>query len=173
MVHSWKTWLPGLVFLFSFQIVVFNMVVDDMTGTNWLYNVYLTMSWFEPWLVVSLASVGQGLYSTGGVAVVAFAISAVALYTVRTKQGRWAALVETCLFVSTALFVFELGILEYKSSWWDLQVSEFQYALGVRWLTNHVLWSVTTVCEPLFICVRLALWKFGGSRVPRSRLGVT
>lgn len=173
MVDSWKTWLPGLVFLFSFQIVVFNMVVNDMTGTSWLYYVYLAMSWFEPWLVVTLADIGQGLYSTGGIAVVAFAISAVSLYAVRQKQGPLAALVETCLFISSALFVFELGILEYKSSWWDSQVSEFQYALGIRWLTNHALWSATAVCEPLFICVRLALWRFGGSRARRSRLGVT
>ena len=168
MVDSWKMWVPGLVFLFSFQIAVFNMVVNDMTGTNWLYYAYLVMSWFEPWLVVTLADIGPGLYSTGGVAFIAFAISAVALYTVRRKQGLWVALAETCLFVSTALLVFELGILEYKSAWWDYQVSEFYSAIGIRWLTNHALYSVTTVCVPLFFCVRLALWRFGKSLDPRS-----
>ena len=166
MIGSWRVWIPGLVFLFSIQITIFNSVVNDMTAGNWLYTVYLAMSWFEPWLLVTLASVSPGLYSTGGVAFVALVLSALALFTIRRKRGSWIALAETCLFVSSALLVFELGILEYKSMWWGLWVSQFQFALGIQWLTNSMLYSAATSSAILFACLRLALWEDPRSRGP-------
>jgi hypothetical protein len=161
------------VFLFAIQITVFNMVVNDMTAGNWLYNVYLAMSWFEPWLVMTLGNIGPGLSSTGGVAFAAFVLSALAMFAIRRKRGFWLALAETCLFVSVALFVFELGILEYKSQWWGFQVSEFQFTMGIPWVTNRILYSLTALCVPLFVCLRLALWRIGRSGSTRffSRKG--
>jgi hypothetical protein len=139
-----------------------------MTGGDWLYYVYLAMSWFEPWLPVTLAGIGPGLYSTGGVAFVALVIAALALFAVRRRQGFWIALSETCLFVSFSLLVFELGILEYKSSWWDLQVSQFQPVADVGWLTNHLLYTMATLCAPVFACLRLVLWRVGRPGGARS-----
>jgi hypothetical protein len=172
MVDSWKVWVPALVFLLSIQVVIFNVVVNDMTGGDWLYYVYLGMSWFEPWLLVTLAGIGAGLYSTGGVASVALVIAALALFAVRSRRGFWVALSETCLFVSFSLLVFELGILEYRSSWWDLQVSQFQPIADVGWLTNHLLYTMTTLFVPLFACLRLVLWRAGrpgGARLFSSK----
>lgn len=157
MVDRWKAWVPRVIFFISMQIVIFNVVVNDMTAHNWLYNAYLAMSWFEPWLLVTLASVTDGFYSTGGVAFVALMLSAVALFAARRAKGLWAAFADVGIFLSISLFVFELGILEYRSMWWNLWVSQFQFTIGMQWLTNHTLYSVSMVCVPFFVCLRLVL----------------
>jgi len=170
MAHSWKVWVPGIVFFFSIQVTVFNAVVNDMTADNWLFDVYLGMSWFEPWLVSTLGRIGPGLTSTGGEALAAFLFAAVALFAARSSQGPWKALVETCLFASGALFLFELGILEYKPEWWNYQVSQVQSGIGLQWFTNPMLYSLTAFSAPFLTAVRLAMWRLGSSERSASLL---
>jgi hypothetical protein len=159
--HSWKVWIPGIVFFFSIQVTIFNAVVNDMKADNWLFGVYLTMSWFEPWLVNTLGRIGPGVTSTGGEALAAFLIAAVALLATRSARRPWDALAETCLFASAALFFFELGILEYKSEWWNYEVSQVQSSVGLEWFSNKMLYTLATLCIPFFAALRLALWTPG------------
>ena len=158
IITGWKTWIPSLVFAFSIQIAFFNAAVNSTTGNDWLYDAYLVMSWSEPWLLVTLADVRAGFYSTGGVAAMALLLAGLALFALRSKRGFRVALLEACLFLTASLFLFELGILEYKPSWWNSQVSYFQFTLGVPWLTNHMLFSSAGLAIPLLVVVRLVQW---------------
>jgi hypothetical protein len=158
MAKAWKVWSVGAVFIISIQIAVFNMVVSTMAGYGWLYSVYLAMSWFEPWLVLTLAGVGDGLYSTGGIAGVAMMSATLALLALRRKHGLAVAILEATLFLCTSLFVFELGIMEYKPTWWDFRVTDVQSSLGIPWLTNHMLFSSVELAVPTLVLVRVGLW---------------
>jgi hypothetical protein len=165
--NSWKVWVPGLVALFAIQVTIFNMVVNVMNGSSTLYGVYLAMSWFQPWLLLTLGDVGSGLYSTGGLALIFFALSTVALFTARRSQGLWTSFVETSLFVSVVLLVFELGILVYMPEWWGLQVSQVQSTIGVPWITNRMLYSLTMLSVPVSCCLRMVLWRASRNGISR------
>ena len=160
---NWKLWLLGVVFFLALQVAVFNIAVNVIVGTNPFYYLYLAMTWFEPWIIATLAPVSYNLYSTGGVAFAALLASTLALFAARVGKGYPSAAIEGLLFVSASLFLFELTIAEYRGFWWNLQVTDFQFSIGISWLTNSMLYYAAGLCT-----VILALVRFASSRITKQ-----
>jgi hypothetical protein len=159
-------WIPVVVLAFAIQVTVFNVVVDYMAGTPFLFDVYLVMSWFEPWLMLTLGTVSDGVFGTGGLAFVALATSCAAFFLVRRGRGLFVAAAETVIFLSVCLLLFELGIAEFMPFWWERQVTGFQFTLGVPWLTNSDLFSAAGLSAALSAASRVAYRRLRARRPP-------
>jgi hypothetical protein len=87
----------------------------------------------------------------------AFAIALVSLVVWRSNSGLKIALLETVIFGSGTILVFELGIYYFQRMWYNQRVLDYQGLLHLGGLTNKELLIVSGVLFMIILVCRLEL----------------